>query len=383
MAFAFLAGLYGDFMQAVGASVRIFELMDKRPQIPVTGGDKDDKITGGIVFDQVCFSYPSRKDTKVLTDVSFSVQPGQVVALVGPSGGGKSTVVQLIEKFYTPESGRILIGGQPLASLDPQWLRRTVMSIVAQEPTLFCGTIRDNIAFGRKGSTQEEIEAAAKQANAFDFIQEFDEKFDTLVGERGVRLSGGQKQRIAIARALIMNPKILLLDEATSALDAESEHLVQEAIDRAIKAGQRTVLVIAHRLSTVRNANLVVVIQGGRVAETGSHEELMALDGVYKKLVQRQLAVGDAEAEEETKKEKEMTKENAKEIKKEQGSGSGSGSGSGEEMVVDMALQVEPIGAVGSGGSGGAAQSGTAAAEATEGDVFVRVEEEKEDDPIV
>lgn len=178
---------------------------------------------------------------------------------------------------------------------------------------MFCGSIRDNIAFGRRGATQQEIDEAAKEANAYDFIQSFDEKFDTLVGERGVRLSGGQKQRIAIARALIMNPKILLLDEATSALDAESEHLVQEAIDRAIKAGQRTVLVIAHRLSTVRNANLVVVIQNGCVAETGSHESLMAIDGVYRKLVQRQLAVGDAEGEEPDKRDKEEEEEEGEE----------------------------------------------------------------------
>ena len=191
---------------------------------------------------------------------------------------------------YDPSEGSISIGGHALTSLDPQWTRKQ-MSIVSQEPDLFACSIADNIKYGRATATQEEVEQAAIQANAHGFIKDFEEGYDTLVGERGVRLSGGQKQRVAIARALLMNPALLLLDEATSALDAESEHLVQEAIDRAMQG--RTVLVIAHRLSTVRNAHKVVVISGGKIAEEGTHEDLVSRDGMYKKLVARQLLGGN------------------------------------------------------------------------------------------
>lgn len=216
--------------------------------------------------------------------------PGQVVALVGPSGGGKSTVVKLIEYFYNLTSGRILLGGRDLRELDPSWFRKHI-SLVNQEPVLFACSIKDNICYGKEDATQLEIEEAAKQANAHDFITAFEEGYDTMVGERGVRLSGGQKQRIAIARALLLNPDILLLDEATSALDAESEHLVKEAIDRAMKG--RTVIVIAHRLSTVRNASKVIVIEKGSLVEQGTHDELIAANGIYKQLVIRQLTAGE------------------------------------------------------------------------------------------
>ncbi|XP_071946637.1 uncharacterized protein [Antedon mediterranea] len=288
MAFAFLSSLYGDFMKAVGASVRVFELMDRVPDISNSGGNKLIEFDGSIRFENISFTYPSRPDNPVLKGVTFSVNPGQMVALVGPSGGGKSTIVNLIERFYEPESGRIQFGGTDLKTLDPQWFRKEI-GMVSQEPVLFACSIKENIAYG-KDADDEEIVEAAKQANAHDFIESFEDGYDTKVGERGVRLSGGQKQRVAIARALIMNPSVLLLDEATSALDAESEFLVQEAIDRAMQ--NRTVLVIAHRLSTVRNASQVVVIKEGTVAEIGTHNELLEKGGVYKDLVLRQLSSG-------------------------------------------------------------------------------------------
>ncbi|GAB1608654.1 ABC transporter B family member 27-like [Argonauta hians] len=286
MAFAFLSSLYGDFMQAVGASVRVFELLDRVPLISMETGVCPDKIDGNVEFCDVKFSYPSRPETEVLKGVSFKVESGNVIALVGPSGGGKSTIVNLIERFYDPDSGKIFLGGFHIKTLNPSWFRKQI-AMVGQEPTLFACSIKDNITFGRE-STQEEVIEAAKKANAHDFIMTFEDGYDSLVGERGIRLSGGQKQRIAIARALIMNPSLLLLDEATSALDAESEHLVQEAIDRAMVG--RTVIVIAHRLSTVRNASQVLVIDKGCIVEEGTHDELLVLNGVYKRLVLRQLA---------------------------------------------------------------------------------------------
>ncbi|XP_061197341.1 uncharacterized protein LOC133205527 [Saccostrea echinata] len=288
MAFALMSALYGDFMQAVGASIRIFDLLDRVPDVPTENGEVLYHMNGRVEFQNVYFTYPSRPETKVLKGITFSVEPGEMVALVGPSGGGKSTIVNLIERFYDPDSGRILLGDVDLKTLDPQWFRKKV-SMVSQEPTLFASSIKDNIAYGCR-ATDQEVEAVAKQANAHEFISTFEDGYNTLVGERGVRLSGGQKQRIAIARALIMDPVLLLLDEATSALDAESEHLVQEAVDRAMKG--RTVIVIAHRLSTVRNATKVVVIDKGEISEMGTHDELLAKNGVYKRLVLRQLTAG-------------------------------------------------------------------------------------------
>ncbi|KAJ8044109.1 ABC transporter B family member 1 [Holothuria leucospilota] len=251
MAFAFLASLYGDFMKAVGASVRIFELIDRKPGISLEGGAKPFDFGGDIVFNEVFFTYPSRPDSQVLKGVSFDVKPGEVVALVGPSGGGKSTIVNLIENFYLPGDGEIRLGGHDLIQLDPQFFRRKI-SIVSQEPVLFACSIKDNIAYGKE-ATEEEIIDAAKKANAHEFISSFEEGYETLVGERGVRLSGGQKQRVAIARALIMDPSILLLDE-------------------------------------------VVVIKHGAVAESGTHDELIAKGGVYKKLVLRQLTSAEDRA---------------------------------------------------------------------------------------
>eukprot|EP00731_Ephydatia_muelleri_P022561 Em0015g144a len=288
MSFALLSNLYGEFAQALGASVRIFDILDRHSEV-IDGNLEPLGFEGGIIFDKVQFRYPSRPEELVLKGISFKVQPGEVVALVGASGGGKSTIVNLIEHFYEIDSGHILLGPHQLKDLKPSWFRRHI-ALVSQEPVLFAGTVADNIRFGREEATMKEVEDAAKQANADDFVTKFEKRYDTVVGERGIRLSGGQKQRIAIARALITNPDILLLDEATSALDAESEHLVQEAVDRAM-AG-RTVLVIAHRLSTVRNASQVIVIDKGQIVEQGTHEELISLNGVYRRLVLRQLQAG-------------------------------------------------------------------------------------------
>lgn len=275
----------------MGASERIFELFDRVPTINTTGGKKVDDLNAMMALNDVNFSYPSRPETQVLKGMTLEVPVGSVVALVGPSGGGKSTVVSMIERLYDPISGSVSIGGEDVKTLDPVWLR-TKIALVSQEPTLFADTIEENIRYGKASATDEEVVAAATQANAHKFISEFEDGYKTMVGERGVRLSGGQKQRVAIARALLIDPEILLLDEATSALDAESEFLVQQAIDRAMLG--RTVLVIAHRLSTVRTASKVVVVQDGAVVEAGTHAELIENDGVYKKLVARQLLGSEA-----------------------------------------------------------------------------------------
>jgi ATP-binding cassette subfamily B protein len=286
MSIAALAGLWQDFMKALGASERVFELMDRQPavdsgtHIPAAGTD------GAIRFEGVEFAYPTRLDSPVLTGLDLSLDPGRVVALVGPSGGGKSTVAALLSRFYDPGAGRILLDGIDYRELDPDWLRRQV-GVVSQEPILFATTVRENILYGRPGATDAEVEAAAQAANAHDFIQAFADGYETMVGERGVRLSGGQKQRVAIARALLKDPRVLVLDEATSALDAESEHLVQEALGRLMKG--RTTLVIAHRLSTVKEADRVLVLDGGRVVQSGTHGALVGQEGLYRRLVERQL----------------------------------------------------------------------------------------------
>ncbi len=279
-----LSGLYGDYQRAVGASQRVFELLAQEPVLR-PGSKILPEVVGKMELQQVVFAYPSRADVTVLERVDITLDPGRVVALVGPSGGGKSTVAALLSRFYDPLSGLVRLDGVDLRELEPSWLRRQI-GMVAQEPVLFAMSLGDNIRYGRPEATDAEVEAAAKAANAHDFIMALPEGYRTQVGERGVRLSGGQRQRIAIARALLKDPRVLVLDEATSALDAESEHLVQEALERLMKG--RTVLVIAHRLSTVKNADRVVVVEGGKIAESGTHDELVAANGLYHRLVERQ-----------------------------------------------------------------------------------------------
>jgi len=282
-----VTGLYGDVMKAVGSSERVFELLDRTPRVRWKGGIILNKFQGALEMNNVHFSYPSRPDVTVLNGVNLSLRPGEVVALVGPSGGGKSTIVALLEIFYYPTKGTITLDGQDISKLDPQVLRNRI-GLVSQEPLLFGKNIAENIAYGRPDISRSQIVEAAKVANADQFIMSFPDGYDTMVGERGIRLSGGQKQRISIARALLINPSILLLDEATSALDAESEYLVREALDRLMKG--RTVLVIAHRLSTVQHANLVCVVDKGCIVEQGTHDELLTKSkGLYTKLVKRQL----------------------------------------------------------------------------------------------
>ncbi len=280
-----LSDLWADFMKASGAADRIFELLDREPAIPPRGGAELARVEGRVDFEGVVFSYPSRKDVKVLTGIDLHIAPGEVVALVGPSGAGKSTIAGLLTRLYDPEAGRVLVDGRDLRDLDPDSLRRQI-GVVAQEPILFSSSVADNIRYGRAGARDEEIEAAARTANAHDFITRFPSGYATLVGERGVQLSGGQKQRVAIARAVLKDPRILVLDEATSALDAESEHLVQEALDRLMEG--RTTLIIAHRLSTVMHADRVLVIDGGKIVQSGPHAALMGEEGIYKRLVERQ-----------------------------------------------------------------------------------------------
>jgi ABC transporter fused permease/ATP-binding protein len=281
-----LAGLWQDFAKALGASERVFELIDRQPGMR-DHGERREQVVGRIELDHVDFTYPSRPDAPVLQSVSLVLEPGEVVALVGPSGSGKSTIAALLSRFYDPLSGHIRFDGAEYPSLDVDWLREQV-GVVSQEPVLFATTIADNIRYGRPGASMDEVHAAARAANAYDFIMDFPEGFQTAVGERGIRLSGGQKQRVAIARALLKDPRVLILDEATSALDTESEHLVQEALDRLMQG--RTTLVIAHRLSTIQGADRVVVMERGKVVEEGNHASLLAAEGLYRRLVERQFA---------------------------------------------------------------------------------------------
>ncbi len=276
--------IISQLQQTAGATERLRELLDLAPER--TDGDATGKLAGAISFDHLSFRYPSRPEALVLNDLNFAVQPGQRVALVGPSGAGKSTTFSLILGFNDPESGRVLFDGRCASELSLQALRSQI-AIVPQEVLLFGGSIRENIEYGKPGAPLEEIQEAAKQANAHDFIAELPEGYETLVGPRGTKLSGGQRQRIAIARAILADPRILLLDEATSALDSESERLVNEALER-LMAG-RTSLVIAHRLSTVRHADTILVFNHGKIVESGSHDELIERDGTYRFLVETQL----------------------------------------------------------------------------------------------
>ncbi|KAM8981416.1 ATP-dependent translocase ABCB1-like isoform 2-T8 [Sarcophilus harrisii] len=284
------------FANARGAAYEIFRIIDNNPTIDSysMNGHKPDNIKGNLEFKNVHFTYPSRKEVKILKGLNLKVYSGQTVALVGNSGCGKSTTVQLIQRLYDPTEGMVTIDGQDIRTLNVRYLRE-ITGVVSQEPVLFATTIAENIRYGREDVTMEEIEKAVKEANAYDFIMKLPYKFDTLVGERGAQLSGGQKQRIAIARALVRNPKILLLDEATSALDTESEAVVQVALDKAREG--RTTIVIAHRLSTVRNADVIAGFEDGVIVEQGNHDELMKQEGVYFKLVTMQTTGNQIESE--------------------------------------------------------------------------------------
>jgi ABC-type multidrug transport system fused ATPase/permease subunit len=282
--FGGIAELYAQIQKTIGATERVFELLDEAPE-KINGNQNSnsvENIQGNVTFKNVSFTYPSRKEIKILKGVSFSASFGQKIAIVGPSGAGKSTISSLLLRFYDIDNGEILIDGKNIYDFDLENLRGN-MSIVPQDVILFGGTIKENIAYGNPNASDEEIVLASKQANALSFIESFPEKFETIVGERGVKLSGGQRQRVAIARALLKNPRILILDEATSSLDSESEKLVQEALEILMEG--RTSIIIAHRLSTIRSADQILVLDQGVIAEQGTHQELISLEnGIYKNL---------------------------------------------------------------------------------------------------
>lgn len=284
-----IGDIYTGLLEAVGASEKVFELIDQKPKIQNNGIVNPSEVLGEVRFENVSFAYPTRPNILVLDKVSFSVTPGEVIALVGPSGGGKSTCISLLEHFYEPTSGEVLIDSIPVRNFEHKYLHSKV-ALVGQEPVLFARSIKENIAYGLGNGgniDQTLVERVSHLANAHSFISDMSEGYDTETGEKGLQLSGGQKQRVAIARALARNPRILLLDEATSALDAESEHLVQDAIYKNL-AGH-TVLIIAHRLSTIEKADKIVVIDQGRVIAQGKHRELVEQNGLYSKLVKRQI----------------------------------------------------------------------------------------------
>jgi ATP-binding cassette subfamily B protein len=292
------ARLYAELQRTVGATQRVRELLQEETE-EIHNGDTaalrngSVRIAGEIAFEGVSFVYPSRKEITVLRNLSLTARAGQRIALVGPSGAGKSTIVSLLLRFYDADAGCVRIDGRDCRDYELRQLR-SQMAIVPQDVLLFGGTIADNIAYGRPGASPAEIEAAARQANAHDFIASFPEGYQTVVGERGVKLSGGQRQRVAIARAILRNPAILILDEATSSLDSESESLVQQALDALMQG--RTSVIIAHRLSTVRRADCIYVVKEGEVVEAGTHAELLARpEGVYRTLSELQFDFGESE----------------------------------------------------------------------------------------
>ena len=273
-----LPDLYASVQKAIGATENLMDIIHQETEVQTNKGTRTDKLSGRIQVENVHFSYPQRNDVEVLKGISFDVKENQTLALVGQSGSGKSTISNLLLQFYTLSEGSISFDGIPAKDMELNALRDQ-MAIVPQEVILFSGSIRENILFGNPNATEDEVIEAAKQANAWEFIDTFPNKLETEVGDRGIQLSGGQKQRIAIARAILKNPTILILDEATSALDSESERLVQDALDKLMKG--RTSIVIAHRLSTIRNADQILVLQAGIIEESGTHQSLMELKGLY------------------------------------------------------------------------------------------------------
>ena len=286
-----LSEIWGELQRAAGATERLVELLQAEDSVndPAAPKALPSPVKGEISFEGVSFAYPSRPGISALSEVDLTIAPGETVALVGPSGAGKTTVIQLIQRFYDADHGRICLDGIPLTDVSRDTFRRH-LALVPQDPVIFADTARENIRFGRLDATDAEVEAAARAAAAHDFITALPEGYDSFVGERGVMLSGGQKQRIAIARAILRDAPVLLLDEATSALDAESERLVQEAVDEMART--RTTIIVAHRLATVKKADRIIVLEGGRIVAQGKHDDLVAQGGLYAKLARLQFTDG-------------------------------------------------------------------------------------------
>lgn len=288
-----LSEIWGELQRAAGATERLIELLEAEDKVndPVNPLPAPDPLRGRIAFEDVTFAYPSRRHLPAVNGMSFTVEPGETVALVGPSGAGKSTVIQMLLRFYDPDSGRITLDGRPLDRMRRADFRRAI-SMVPQDPVIFADTARENIRFGKPGASDAEVEQAARMAAAHDFIARLPHGYDSYVGERGIMLSGGQKQRIAIARAILRDAPVLLMDEATSSLDAESERLVQQAVDALTR--DRTTIVIAHRLATVRRVDRILVLDEGRIVAQGSHDHLVAMGGLYARLARLQFTEGIA-----------------------------------------------------------------------------------------
>jgi ATP-binding cassette subfamily B protein len=286
-AFGELSEVYGDLLRAAGASERLSELLNAEPDIraPAQPAKLPHPPRGELAFENVTFHYPTRRETSALNDFSLTVKPRERLAVVGPSGAGKTTLFQLAERFYDPDQGRVLVDGIDLKQADPADVRQRI-AMVPQDTVIFAASARDNLRYGNWDASEDQLWQAARDANAEDFLRALPEGLDTFMGEGGARLSGGQRQRIAIARALLRDAPLLLLDEATSALDAESERLVQDALDRLME--HRTTIVIAHRLATVRAADRIVVMDDGRIVEEGTHASLSARGGLYARLARLQ-----------------------------------------------------------------------------------------------